>query len=258
MKKFIIAFEVLLLLVLITATILYVVPKLDPQEETTTQLPPVTVEREHDPFKAYRLEGFTSDTVFTYFSEIAHNAEYAGDNSIHNLIQKWDEPIRYRIYGECTDEDLSVLTGLFTEINTIPHFPGICEAEPGDEENLSIYFLDRNLFNISFGDTINQETADGASETWFYTDTCKIYSGRIGYVTDVPQAQRNSILVEEVINVLGLSDSELRTDSIVYQHSDDNLQPSDMDWLILKLLYHPLIECGMTQEETGSTALFDY
>ena len=40
----------------------------------------------------------------------------------------------------------------------------------------------------------------------------------------------------------------LRPDSIVYQYSDDNFTPSDVDWIILKLLYDPSIQCGMNYD----------
>ena len=69
------------------------------------------------------------------------------------------------------------------------------------------------------------------------------------YRTDIEQDKRNSIILEEIINVLGISDSELRTDSIVYQYSNENTSLSDIDLLILKLLYHPNIECGMNYSQ---------
>ena len=87
--------------------------------------------------------------------------------------------------------------------------------------------------------------ATGATQFWYYTDTNDIYTARIGYRTDISQAERNSILIEEIVNTLGITDTVLRTDSIVYQYSDENLALSDVDWIILKLLYDPAIRCGM-------------
>ena len=45
--------------------------------------------------------------------------------------------------------------------------------------------------------------------------------------------------------MLGISDTVLREDSIVYQYSDTNTVLSDVDLVILKLLYNPNIQCGM-------------
>ena len=52
-------------------------------------------------------------------------------------------------------------------------------------------------------------------------------------------------LLEEMVNCLGLGDSTLREDSIVYQYGSDIKTLSEMDWLIIKLLYNPRIRCGM-------------
>ena len=44
------------------------------------------------------------------------------------------------------------------------------------------------------------------------------------------------------------SDTVLRPDSIVYQYSNSNTALSEIDWLILTLLYHPEMRCGMDAE----------
>ena len=48
---------------------------------------------------------------------------------------------------------------------------------------------------------------------------------------------------------MGISDTEVREDSIVYQYSNDNLALSDVDWLILELLHHPQIQPGMDRDQ---------
>ena len=63
---------------------------------------------------------------------------------------------------------------------------------------------------------------------------------------------RNSVLLEEIVNGLGITDTKLREDSIVYQEYSEIQELSDMDWLLLKLLYHPDIVCGMNKEECES------
>ena len=46
------------------------------------------------------------------------------------------------------------------------------------------------------------------------------------------------MLVEEVINLLGINDTVLREDSIVYQYSSDITAPSEIDWVLIRLLLH--------------------
>ena len=49
--------------------------------------------------------------------------------------------------------------------------------------------------------------------------------------------------------MLGITDTILRPDSIVYQYSDDNLQMSDVDWVIFQILYNTQIKGGMNRDE---------
>lgn len=194
-------------------------------------------------------EGYDVDEILTYFNEVVLQMEYTDGTGDPTLVQKWLQPIRYRIDGEATEEDLRVLEELFDGLNQIPGFPGIGPAEEDWEVNLTLSFLDPEAFRENFSDAVQGEDAWGAAQFWYYTDTCELYTARIGYRTDLDQTVRSSILLEEVINVLGISDSELRSDSIVYQYPNESLALSDMDWLILKLLYHPAIECGMDAED---------
>lgn len=262
MKKAVIVFESVLLSLLIALTSIIIFPRLSEEEKGSksvhTGYKPVAVNIEYDPFAEYKIDGCSSEQLFEFFTEVVHTAEFSDGASVHQLTQKWLTPIRYRIYGAPTDEDIRILNGFFDELNNLYYFPGIYEADDVEEENLSIYFIDRKLFDITFGETINYEYADGAAEYWFYIDTSEIYSGRVGYVTDTDQQTRNSVLIEEMVNVLGISDTYIREDSIVYQYSDSNTELSEIDRMIIKTLYHPLILPGMTAEECKNTPLFSY
>lgn len=188
---------------------------------------------------------YTSQQVWEYFEEVVLRAEYSDGTGNTALVQKWKEPIIYSIYGTPTEEDLSVLTALFAQLNEIPGFPGIHARAEGEPANLMIGFWDSEDFNMYFSDFLNGEDAYGATQYWYYNDTNEIYTADVGYRTDIDQSTRTSVLIEEIINMLAVSDTVLRTDSIVYQYSNDNTALSDIDWLILKLLYHPAIQCGM-------------
>lgn len=212
-----------------------------PSNETTSspEKTPTTTTPSHS--ELY-LPNCSQQQMFDYFEEIVFHMEYGTGNS--SVVQKWNEPIRYRIYGTATKTDLDVLTSLFAQLNKIKGFPGIYAAD-NESENLIISFLGVDDFNASFSEFIEGEDAYGATEFWYYNETNEIYTARIGYRTDTDQITRTSILIEEIINMLGVSDTVLREDSIVYQYSNDNTAPSDIDWVILKLLYNHKIKCGM-------------
>ena len=218
--------------------------------ETTvpeTTIPATTAPTEPLHSTLYR-EGLDIEHVLTYFQEVANQIEYNDGTGDPSLIQKWLSPIVYRIHGNPTQEDLQVLSEFCEQLNTVPGFPGIREAQEHEPENLSLSFLDPDAFRENFSDAVHGEDAWGATQFWYYTDTNEIYTATIGYRTDIPQADRSSIILEEIVNTLGFSDSELRPDSIVYQHSNENLRLSDVDWLLLELLYHPDIDCAMDAE----------
>jgi hypothetical protein len=200
----------------------------EPQTEATT--PPTTVPETTLPAHAEcYLPNYSIQQISEYFNEVVLDMEYTDGTGDATLVQKWLSPIYYRIYGTPTDEDLTVLDTFFAQLNQIAGFPGIHAAAEGIPENLSLSFLEPAVFSENFSEIVGGEDAYGATQFWYYTATNEIHTARIGYRTDLDQTTRNSILLEEIVNTLGISDSELRTDSIVYQHSNDNLTLSDVD-----------------------------
>ena len=188
------------------------------------------------------------EDVINYFCEVVLKTEYSDEVGDATLVQKWTDEIHYRIYGEATQEDKRVLNGFFQQLNEIEGFPGIVPAGENDLTDLALYFYDYAIFNQSFGEFLNYEAADGAVQYWYYTDTNVIYDARIGYRTDIDQYTRNSVLLEEIFNGLGITDTALREDSIAYQGFGQPQELSEIDWLILKLLYHPKMKAGMNRE----------
>ena len=241
-----------LLLCACTAKQPEITPTEVPTTEATTQ--PTTVPTEPAPTEPeptlpahspLYLPEYTQQEVLQYFEEVVLRMEYADGTGDVTRVQKWIAPLRYHICGTPTAEDLAILADLFAQLNEIPGFPGIYAEEDGVPGNLTIHFLARDGFDDLFLTFLNGEQANGATQFWYYTDSNEIHTANVGYRSDIDQSSRNSILLEEIVNTLGISDSELRTDSIVYQYSDENTVLSDMDWLILKLLYDPAIQCGM-------------
>jgi len=200
----------------------------------------------------FYLPQYTAEQITEYFNEVVLAVEYSDGTGNPSLVQKWLCPITYKIFGNPTQEDLAVLKALFVQLNQIPGFPGISPAPEGTVENLSFSFWPPEAFRNSFSSVVNGEDAYGATQFWYYTATNDIYTARIGYRTDIDQNTRNSILIEEVINTLGITDTVMREDSIVYQYSDDNTKLSDVDLVILKLLYDPAIQCGMNSDECAA------
>lgn len=200
---------------------------------------------EHSPFY---IPGISVDEVIHYFNEVCLDAEFinSGDPS---FLQKWVVPIQYGIYGSYTQEDIAVLTDFVQWLNMLEGFPGIREAGDGEIENLRIYFCDQQEMLSRMGESFYG--LDGAVTFWY--DFNEIYDATICYRQDIGQYTRNSVLLEELYNGLGpVQDTDLRPDSIIYSGFSEPQALTEMDELILKLLYHPQMLCGMNGTECAA------
>lgn len=184
------------------------------------------------------------EDVIKYFNEVCLDTEisYSGDAS---LVQKWVSPIKCSVSGKLTDKDQAVLNGFFDFINSIEGFPGISFDEDG--ENLEIHFCTKEEMRLLMGDELAEN--DGAVRFW-YNSANEVYDEIICYRTDLDQTVRNSVIIEEIYNGLGpIQDTALREDSIIYSGYSTPQQITEIDALILKLLYHPDIKCGMNASD---------
>ena len=198
---------------------------------------PVT-DPEHSPLY---LPDFTVEEIITYFNEVCLDAE-VNNGGNPTVLQKWTVPIRYRLFGNYTDEDLAVLTGFEAWLNTIEGFPGFRQAQEGESFNLRIYFCLQSEMPSRMGDWATG--LDGAVTFWYNAN--EIYDATICYRTDVDQEVRNSVILEEIYNGLGpVQDTGRRSDSIIYAGYSTPQSLTAVDELLLQLLYRPELVCGM-------------
>ncbi len=189
------------------------------------------------------IEGVSVEDVIAYFNEVALDAEFSsgGDPS---RVQKWTTPIYYIVNGSPTETDLLKLTEFVAWLNTVEGFPGMYETKNLWEANLDIYFCDADTMIDHLGD--NFYGMDGGVTFWYESD--EIYDATICYRTDIQQTVRNSVILEEIYNGLGpVQDTWMRTDSIIYGGYSTPQALTEVDELLLKLLYHPEIKCGMNK-----------
>ncbi len=199
------------------------------------------------------VEGYTDQQIADYFVEIAFGGEYEGDST---RLCKWASPIYASVYGSVTDDDWSKMNELFAKLNSIKGFPGIYYADDyGASANLNIYYVPPKEFDqyIVMPDT----HLWGYAQYHYFTPYCNIYRGTVLLPSEeANQWYRNSIICEEIVQVLGMTqDSWLYPDSIFYQNSNDTQWPTELDWTVVRLLYNPSMEPGMSQEQARTTAL---
>ena len=182
------------------------------------------------------------EEAILYFNEVCLDAEIVNQGDPTKL-QRWETPIRYICYGTLTDADRNTLNTFVDWLNTIEGFPGMQETQDPSLANLRIHFCDPAEYLTLMGDGFSG--TDGGVTFW-YNGANEIYDAVIGYRTDVDQQIRNSVILEEIYNGLGpINDTELRRTSVIYAGFSTPQSLSEEDKLILKLLYHPQMQCGM-------------
>ena len=78
----------------------------------------------------------------------------------------------------------------------------------------------------------------------------EIHNAIICYRSDIDQQVRNSVILEEIYNGLGpIQDTDSRSDSIIYSGYSTPQNLTAIDELLLQLLYHPQLTCGMDRAQ---------
>ncbi len=197
------------------------------------------------------VPGYSDEEIANYFVEIAFGEEYSGDNTI---LCKWSSPIYVDVYGTVTDADWAQMDALFAKLNSISGFPGIYYASDyGAYANLDVYYIPPS----DFDNVIPMPSDNLWGFAQYYYSSGFIVSGTVLLPSEeANQWYRNSIICEELIQVLGLTqDSWLYPDSIFYQDSNDTQWPTELDWTVVRLLYNPAMRPLMSKEQARATVL---
>ena len=210
---------------------------------TILGVPKGTTQAEHS---QYYIEGLSADQVVLYFTEVCLDVESALD-VYTPVIHKWERPIYCAAFGKGTEEDLEVMNGFLKLVNAIPGFPGMYGVADSKDANLAMNFFGWKDFaeNVK---KLGMDPSDLGGVTFPVWDeqTNEITFIVIYYRSDLTQERRSPILLHELFQSLGIfQDTRLRTESINYEYGTTVSKLTDIDLLILKLLYDPKIKCGM-------------
>lgn len=191
----------------------------------------------------------TAGTVLDYFTEIAFGSEYG---TASEKLCRWEEKIVYKVTGSPTESDLELIGILTDRLNGIGSFPGIKEASLGEKANFEIMFITRAEMMEKFDHAT--EACAGMSEYRWSTETCEIIGARAAIDCE-EEEERASTVCEEILQSLGLAmDSYAHADSVFYQGKCIYQRPSELDWGLVELLYHPELRAGMSRYEAISAA----
>ncbi len=196
-----------------------------------------------DNHSVYYADRVSVDKIAYYFNDVCFGNEYG---SAKDKITKWQDPIMLYIDGVATMTDYEVLTDFLDYLNNIDGFPGIMQIYDKAQANLVVHFYGLEQFR----NEVEVQDADGFATFNFQTDTGIITDGNIYIRTDISQADRSSIILEEIYQILGpTKDTLVRKDSIIYQRGNAAALSKE-DKSIISMLYNSHITPGMTMAQS--------
>lgn len=201
------------------------------------------------------IEVHTAGVIMDYFAEVAFGSEFG--NSPLQLC-RWEREIVYTVTGSPAEADLELIATVAERLNTIEGFPGMRRTNDADDANFEIMFITRAEIIEQFKNA--DESCKGMSEFHWYTDSCEIFKARAAIDCEAVE-ERESTVCEEVLQALGLArDSFQHRDSVFYQGTCLYRRPSELDYTMVRLLYHPELSTGMSRYEalTAASALLKW
>ena len=196
-----------------------------------------------DNHSVYYADRVSVDKIAYYFNDVCFGNEYG---SAKDKITKWQDPIMLYIDGVATMTDYEVLTDFLDYLNNIDGFPGIMQIHDKAQANLVVHFYGLEQFR----NEVEAQDADGFATFNFQTDTGIITDGNVYIRTDINQADRSSIILEEIYQILGpTKDTLVRKDSIIYQRGNAAALSKE-DKSIISMLYNSRITPGMTMAQS--------
>ena len=170
-------------------------------------------------------------------------------------LSRWEGPIRICMTGSPSADDRQQLNQFIMEIAThCPNVPNIHTVNSEQDANVVIYYGPLNTLaqHVDY-----YHEGNWGSFSYHYNARNVISSGKVGIATDKNStASKRHLLREELVGLLGLTnDHSIYSDSILYQEWTTTGELSDVDWLMLNMLYDPDLSCGMSAAEARKILL---
>ena len=171
-----------------------------------------------------------------------------GENGQGTVLTRWEDTIKIHVSGSPSQSDLSELDEFIMECAThCPNMPNIRLVNSDDQANVTIWY--GPLDQLQYHSEYYVEGNWGYFSYW--SRQHQMSRGEIVIATDVNTTDsKNHLLREELMGVFGLTnDQSVYSDSILYTEWTTTQELSDVDWLMLNMLYDPDLSTGMSGQE---------
>ena len=169
------------------------------------------------------------------------------------MLIRWTEPAAVYADGAPSKSDLQQLDSFLMELAfRVPEMPCLRRVEDPAEADIVIHYL--KLSEIKEQEERYVE-GNWGFQTYTYHSNGQIFSAQIWIARDkTGQAGRNHLMKEGLVSVLGLTNMhEVYTDSIISRGWSTRQELSEVDWLMLNMLYSAHVFPGWTWEQTRDT-----
>lgn len=186
--------------------------------------------------------------IVEFFLEIAIGPQY-GQKELR--IHKWNQDIQMQVNGPTTPEDRNTLERAVTELNALVQ--GITIAWAESNPNTQIYFAPPADFPKIEPHYVPPSTAF----FWSRWSTTTVFESTILIASKgESQQKRNHHICAMLIRNLGLMKRSGRDPaSIFYNGESDSAEFTQVDRLLVEMLYSPMIQHNMTAVEAKAALL---
>ena len=175
----------------------------------------------------------------------AFSIEYSGSaTGSSSALTRWEKPIWIYMGGSATSDDRDQLNKFIMDIAThCPNMPNIRLASSEQDANIVIWYCPLNEM---------YKHVDGYHEgnwgyfSYNYNSANNMTGAKIAIASDKNNtASKRHLLREELMGSFGLTNDHYDySDSILYGEWTTVEQLSEVDWLMLNMLYDPDLHCG--------------
>ena len=188
------------------------------------------------------------EKAVSLFGGCAFNAPYEDEE--RNQLIRWVDHIRIYLAGSPTKADIRQVDEFLMELGLrVPELPWISRVEREEEANLIIHYC-----KLSEMEALIPQYVDGnwGMYSYSYHSNGEIFKATICIARDkANQSARNHLIREEIVGALGLTNGhEIYQDSILYRKWTTVQALSEVDWLMLNLLYSPHVFPGWNHDQT--------
>ncbi len=177
-----------------------------------------------------------------YFSEIAFGAEYGSSDP---RVRRWGEGPTVHINGAPTDQDLTTLSDVISDINALTTTVDVSLVEA--DASVEVHFAWEDQFPQILSNYVPGNV--GFFSVWWDASQ-HIYRAVVLISVEIPQQARNHIIREEVTQILGLMRDSYRYSDSIFQQSWTLVDAySALDEQLIEMLYRPELVVGSLPDE---------